>query len=834
MSEESDNHAPDFFSAARRAFEDGDPFAALAARTRLADQWIAAKSVELFFPRLAVPCAIAAVGGYGRSELFPCSDIDLLLLVANEADTLSVKEPLSDYLRELWDSGLRVSHSVRTIAECCRLNEQNIELHISLLDLRFLRGEREIFERTERALGQFYADQGRRIAVRLAELTRQRHRKFDGTPYHLEPNIKETCGGIRDLHLLRWLSQIYRDRPEIGETLGRLREAKRFLFALRCFLHFESERDNNLLSFELQDEAAKRLHGSPLSPEEWMRGYYQNARQVFGSALRALEIPEAGQTPLWRQMRDRRSRISTSEITVSRDRVLLRNPATTLRSGESILSLFTFVGHHGIPLSWDAQRRVSAEAKQMRELFSESPPSWRTWHDLFSQPHCALALHAMQETDALPAALPEWKAIESLVVRDFYHRYTVDEHTLLAVQTVDRLVRHAPDAPERFRDLASEEDDPALLRIALLLHDIGKGTQPGEHVRGSLDAAGAVLDRFGAPESARAAVRFLIEHHLDLSQTMTSRDLDDPATARFLTSRIGTQEDLRRLALLTYADIGAVNPSAMTPWRSAQLWRVYSIALQQFTRELASDRIHAADETGPGALATGVARFLEGFPMRYLRTHTRGEIERHFALYERSSREGAAIEIRPEPHAWSMTVLAHDQPRLFASLCGALASFGMNIVKAEAFANASACILDSIRFTDPLHTLELNPSEVNRLEWTIGCILTHTIEVEDLLKRRRPAPRPARSAEIAPAARFHRNASDTATLIEFVGEDRPGLLHDLASAISSAGCNIEVVMVDTEAHKAVDVFYVTRGGEKLDEATEEQLRAELIGAAARG
>ncbi|MGH9582800.1 MAG: ACT domain-containing protein, partial [Bryobacteraceae bacterium] len=811
-------------------FRDRDPFAVLAARTRLVDDWVAAKSAELLSPRFATPFAMAAVGGYGRRELFPCSDVDLLLVVSSEADIANVKEPLSDFLRELWDSGLRVSHSVRTVEECCRLNEQNIELHVSLLDLRFLCGERELFDRTERALGEFYAHQGRRIAARLAELARQRHRKSDDTPYHLEPNIKETCGGIRDLHLLGWFSQIYRNRPEIGETLGGLREARRFLFALRCFLHFESRRDNNLLSFERQDEAARRLPSEPVSPEGWMRQYFQHARHVFGSALRPLEIPEAEQSSLWRQVRDRQSRISTAEITVSRNRVLLRNPATTLRSAEGALGVFAFVGRHGTPLSWDAQRRVSGEAGRIRKLFFEAPPRWRSWHDFFSQPHCALALGAMQEADALTAAVPEWKQIESLVVRDFYHRYTVDEHTLRAIHAVDTLARRAAEAPERFRHLASEEDDPALLRMALLLHDLGKGTRPGDHVRGSLEAARAVLDRMGAPEPARAAVLFLIEHHLDLSQTMSSRDLDDPATARFLTSRIGTQEDLRRLALLTYADISAVNPTAMTPWRSAQLWRVYSTALRQFTRELASDRIHDAEQA---ALPADIARFLEGFPMRYLRTHTRKEIERHFALYGKSLRDGAALEIRRDPHAWLMTVLAHDQPRLFASLCGTLASFGMNIVKAEAFSNTSACVLDSIRFTDPLHTLELNPSEVNRLEWTVGCVLKQTIAVDDLLKRRRTTPRPARAAEIAPSARFYRDASDTATLIEFVGEDRPGLLHDLASAISSAGCNIEVVMIDTEAHKAVDVFYVTRDGQKPDEATEDRLRAELTAAAGK-
>ncbi|MGH9654799.1 MAG: ACT domain-containing protein [Bryobacteraceae bacterium] len=803
-------------------FDHRDPFAALAARTQLADERVITAATQL--PRM--PFAIAGAGGYGRRELFPCSDVDLLLIVPTEADIARLREPLSGCLRELWDSGLRIGHSVRTIEECCRWNEQNLELHVSLLDLRFLYGDREIFDRAARALGEFYAHHGRRIAARLAERTRQRHRKFDNTPYHLEPNIKETCGGIRDLHLLGWFTRLYPSRPEIAETLSDLAEARRFLFALRCFLHLESGRDNNLLSFELQDEAARRLAPDPVSPpgpvspEDWMRQYFRHARRVFASARRPLEIPEAEQSALWRQMRDRHSRTSTAEFTVSRGRVLLRNPAITLRSAESVLAMFTFIGRHGTALSWDAQRQVRGQAGRIREAFSQLRPAWTAWHGFFSQPHCALALAAMQEANMLAAAIPEWKHIESLVVRDFYHRYTVDEHSLRAVAQIDELKANPVGQ--------LDEGDLALLRIALLLHDIGKGTQPGDHIRGSLDVARGILDRMGAPQPARAAVLFLIEHHLDLSQTMTSRDLGDPVTARLLTSRIGTEEDLRRLVLLTYADIAAVNPSALTPWRSEQLWRVYAIARRQFTRELASERIHHAE-----ALPAEIAPFVEGFPTRYLRTQTREDTMRHFALYRKSLSVGAGIEIRRDPHAWIMTVVAHDRPRLFASLCGALAGFGMNIVKAEAFSNTAAYVLDSIRFTDPLRNLELNSSEVNRLEWTVACVLNQTITVDDLLKRRRAVPRPTRSAAIAPSARFYQEASDTATLLEFVGEDRPGLLHDLASAIASAGCNIEAVMVDTQAHKAVDVFYVTCNRRKLDEATEERLRGDLTGLAAR-
>jgi len=706
------------------------------------------------------------------------------------------------------------------------LHEQNIELHISLLDLRFVYGDARLFERLAAALPAFYQKQEARLTRELAEMAGKRHAKFNNTVYHLEPNIKDAPGGFRDIHLLHWLALLAQDKGRIREALDAIEGPRKFLTAVRCFLHRQSQRDNNLLGFELQDKITAFWLDGKAEPAEWMRLYYRHARQVFQAALRALEFAELRDPSIARQFRDWRERLSSSEFTVSHERIFLRNPANTLSTPANALALFTFAARHGMQLSWDAQRRITADGN-LAAQFQSKPPPWSAWRELFSQPHVALALRQMQETGLLGAAIPHWHSVECLVVRDFYHRYTVDEHSIVAVEVIDQLGLKQ-DVSVRFRELLLQEEDRATLRLALLLHDVGKGTRPGDHVTGSLEAAADVFERLDVPPENRQTIKFLIAHHLDLSSVMTGRDLDDPATGRFLTSRIPTQEDLRRLALLTYADISAVNPTAMTPWRLEQLWRVYSSGQEQLTRELIANRIDR--EQGATVAANEspeLALFLQGFPTRYLRTHTLAQVRRHFELDQKRQREGVAVSITQEAGTFLLTALASDQAGLFAKLCGALACKGMNILKAEASSNSHGCVLDLIRFSDPMRNLELNTDEVRRLEWTVECVLRDSLSVADLIKQRRSAPRPSSGSKIMPSVRFNNEASDDCTLIDFVGEDRPGLLYDMTSAISAVGCNIELVLVDTEAHKAIDVFYITREGGKLDEELAQSLLEEL-------
>jgi [protein-PII] uridylyltransferase len=258
----------------------------------------------------------------------------------------------------------------------------------------------------------------------------------------------------------------------------------------------------------------------------------------------------------------------------------------------------------------------------------------------------------------------------------------------------------------------------------------------------------------------------------------------------------------------------------MTPWRSAQLWRLYLAVYRELTRELAEERI-AESAARPGA------ELLEGLPVRYLRTHTDEEIAEHVALEVKSQARGVAVDIRSLEAAWQLTVITGDRPGLFALMAGTLAGFGMNILRAEAFSNRRGQVLDTFVFADPARTLELNPSEVDRLRATAERVILGKLDVRELLKNRPKPKPPSRKVRVPAAIRFDDEASATATLVEIMAEDRPGLLYDLASAISSSGGNIEVVVIDTQAHRAIDVFYVTAGGKKLTVEKQASMGEEL-------
>jgi [protein-PII] uridylyltransferase len=814
---------PAWHQIQQQFFATGDAAPVLAGLSAFIEQM----TIDAFQASLAgVPnpgVAMLAVGGFGRRELFPFSDVDVLILIERESQAAVIRNALSEFVRLLWDAGLRLSHSVRTIAECAEIHQGNIELSISLLDRRMLVGSPDLYAKLESKLPDFFERQTRALTRHLCQLARERHEKFQGTFYHLEPNVKETPGGLRDLHLIHWFGELRDVDQEVAHGLV---APTKFMHSLRCFLHYQTRRDQNLLSFDAQEALTTQPYISFREPADLMREYFRNARVIYKEARRALDLNEKGESSLVTHFHDWRSRLSNSEFTVSNERIYLRSPAQLTSDPAIILRLLEFVARHGIPLATETERRVEQSSETFAAYCERAQGLWIPLRGILSLPHAAAALRAMHETGLLQAMFPEWRNISCLVVPDFYHRYTVDEHTLVAIEKLAELAASKDPAQRRLAEILSEVEDLALLRFALLFHDSGKGARSGDHARLSVQLARTAMRRLQLRAEEEGAVEFLIEHHLDLSGVMSSRDLHDPATARHLAGRIGTLERLKLLTLLTYADISAVNPAAMTPWRLEQLWQIYRVTHQQLLKELETDRIADLPPDLEKEMAEP-ADFIRGFPSRYLRTHTLEDIRAHAELYELSKSNGVAARIDASRGVHSATIVACDRSALFASLAGAISSFGMDILKAEAFSNDQGVILDTFIFADPRRTLELNPTENDRLRQTLEDVALGRIDSEQLLLGRSAHNRQIKRT-VQPRVNFDSNACDSATLIEIIAEDRPGLLYDLSSAISLAGCNIDVVLIDTEGHKAIDVFYVASNGVKLSSNQLNQLSERLL------
>ena len=802
--------------------------------------------------REAQGLCLLALGGYGRRMLFPYSDLDILFLMGNDRAEQESRPLISEFSRTLWDIGFRVSSAGRTLEECKRIEEDNAEFHLALLDRRFLAGDAALYEKLDTKVLPASERQARPfLLAQIHRLTRERLTRYGNTIFQLEPNVKESPGGMRDYQATIWLRQIVDEKKEIRNITAAEEElsaaAVDFLSAIRCFLHYSNGRNDNTLTYELQAAAAERAlgvgDGVGRTPAEWMRQYFRHARTLNRQLLRYLEqrsaVPLTLRQRLFNAARAAKIEPGDGKCFAVRDGLLEVLDQPVLSDRAITYSLFAEAARTGTPLSREAERSIGYILKHPELPPKNTEISRATLREILGSDYPGVALRSMQRLGLLTEILPEFGRIDSLVVRDFYHRYTVDEHSLRTIEHLQELAEPPDERGAHFAPLWKTAERRDLLILALLLHDVGKGMPVENHITGSLAALDSAARRLNLSPEEKEEVQFLIGHHLDMSATVQRRDIFDPGTVSAFAQSVTTQERLQRLCLLTYADIHSVNPEALTPWKAEMLWQLFVATSNHFSRTVDRDRLHAPDEgsllervkalAGDTTLEE-IERFLEGFPRRYLAVHSAAEIAAHFALYRKLGTDPVQTELMATRHGFSLTLLTADRPALFATISGVLAGWGMNINKADAFANAACVVLDTFHFADLHRTLELNPSEAARFRKSLADVMNGTAQLKPLQKSRESASR-GRVPKVTVETRINFDDASSAhsTLLEIVTQDHPGLLYEIGSALARLGCNIEVALIDTEGHKAIDVFYLTAQGKKLTTQKQELLREVLQG-----
>jgi [protein-PII] uridylyltransferase len=823
-------------------------------------------------PKLGKGVAVCAIGGFGRGQLFPYSDVDLMFSVEKGSEKLA-KEPIRSVSQSLWDCGLQVSFVTRPPGECERLDVANPEFALALLDLRWLGGDQDVFARLkEKCVAKLRSRDGKAIGVELAKLTSERHAKFGDTLFHLEPNIKDCPGGLRDANVRQWLVGLRtgKNSQNVGNAVAsspsseEFQEAVAFLAAVRCFLHYRHERDDNTLDWQAQDSAAKHRIGLPglgrggVDAAYWMRAYFRHARVIEKCLLREAESAglEVETTSVARKIRVPEDAVFQIKAGVLELRETSASGVDAAYEPEIVLAAFRAMAESGARLSQSSEERIANAIPRLSSNLEEGPGLWRQLSAILVGQRAGHALRAMHALGVLELILPEFHGIDALVIRDAYHRYTVDEHTFVLIDTLHGLSadpkkdarKEVEEWRVKFGAILAELQNPGLLYLAAVLHDTGKGRVSENHAAESARLAQSVLSRLEMDAYDGGVVMRLIETHLEMSAAMR-RDIFDAETVRAFVGKVQTHESLRMLTLFTYADIAAVHPDALTPWKAENLWRLYIATANQLDRNVDEVRVHTRVSGGalggwrkdekitrvlslvPGREAA-MEQFLEGFPERYVSTRSAETMRQHFEMTQHFAEDSFQMTFQHgdtrSGSVSEITLVTQDRPRLFAGMAAALAAWGMNVVTADAFANQAGVVVDTFRFTDTFKTLELNESERGRFLSSVRDLVAGRASVEKLLSGRRRAKRRPPLLPVETRIEFDETASSHSTLLQVIAQDIPGLLRAISATLSERGHNVEVALVDTEGETAIDVFYLTTGGKRLTVEQENELHQGLI------
>ncbi len=808
--------------------------------------------------------AIIATGGYGRGTLAPGSDIDLLFLLPGKQDASSGKL-IEFVLYTLWDLRLKVGHATRSSEECVRLAKTDNTILTSILEARFICGNRALSEQMQVMFRRDIVQTGARkfVADKLAERD-ARLAKSGESRYLVEPDLKDGKGGLRDLHTLFWIAKFIYDTnsPEeladkgafTHEELARFQKCENFLWAVRCQLHFIAGRGEDRLSFDRQAELARRLgyqsHAGLKNVERFMKHYFLIAKEV-GDLTRifcaSLEARQVKDVPVLSRMMGRFMPRASGKIPEHKGfrfesgRIALATAHTLKDDPVNIIRLFSIASVHGAEIHPDALKTVRMSLSLIDKDLRKNPEANALFLDMLTNSNSAeTLLRMMNEAGVLGRFIPEFGRIVAMMQFNMYHHYTVDEHLIRAVGALasiekGNLSAEHPLAAEIFPTLKSRRS----LYVATLLHDIAKGRTEDHSIAGERIAR-SLGPRFGLNAEETETTAWLIRHHLLMSETAQMRDLNDFKTILDFTEIVQSPERLKLLIILTVVDIRAVGPGVWNGWKGQLLRTLYSEAEPVLTGgHVGGTRAYRVLESQKRFIANfpkwteNQAKAATGrqYDVYWLNTSLQKQIS-HQALIERAMPRSIVTEILTDAFTaiTELTIYAPDHPRLLALITGACAAAGANIMGAQIFTTTEGMALDTILIQREFSTEDDERRRAERITEIIKKALHGQLRLKEAVASINQHRTRIKAFSVEPRVIIDNQSSNRFTVIEINGLDRIGLLYNLTDALFHLSLNIASAHITTFGEKAIDVFYVTdlTGGKIVNPARHAQIERELM------
>ncbi|MBL4613680.1 MAG: [protein-PII] uridylyltransferase [Magnetovibrio sp.] len=783
--------------------------------------------------------SLIATGGYGRAEISPHSDLDLMFLLPHKTVD-NINDAVEWMLYMLWDMGLKVGHATRSVDEAIKMAKSDITISTSLLEARWISGDHALFQVFEdRFEHDVIKGQGAQFVKAKLEERDIRHERMGDSRYVLEPNIKDGKGGLRDLQTLFWIAKFLYRVSEISELVKkgvlhkadalRFNKAQKFLWTVRAHLHYIAGRPDETISFDVQTDLASRMGYSDRegvsAVERFMKHYFLVAKDV-GDLTRVicavLENQHAKKSRItfpsfnFRRRKIPGFKVEGGRLTIEHDEVFKEDPINLLR-------LFHEAEKYDLDIHPEALRLVQRNLKRIGKKMQKDPRANALFMDMLtSTKGPKRPLMRLNESGVLGRFVPDFGRVVAQMQYDMYHVYTVDEHTIRAIDILWRieqgtLASDHPLSTEVIKDVQSRR----VLYVAVLLHDIAKG-RGGDHSVVGAEVAQILCPRFGLNEWETQTVSWLVLRHLDMNRNAYKRDLDDPKTIKDFVELVQSPERLRLLLILTVADTRAVGPNVWNGWKASLLRELYYGAQELMTgglpiqrREARANRVrkklidqldHWPTEDVDWFLALGHANYFLSYAAEDLAHH--GEIVRD----AHANKTQLVLETRAVENMDVTEVLIHtlDHPGLFASIAGAMSLSGANIVDAKITTMGNGMALDTFWVQDVEGHAISGTEKLIRLKKRIEDALTGRLRPERELAAERSRQMPSRTHvfEVPPRVLVNNDASQSATVIEVNGRNRQGFLHDVTRALTDFGVRVTSAHISTYGERVVDVFYV--------------------------